>query len=151
MASTHNGNSSPTGETPQRSLFENARQAPVQNQAERGLSADPKMPLQIEPMQSPDGGGSPNPRSVLVAPEHAEPIWAQRLKLVVFVVFCVELGILLIYLPWQPVWTNNSLLTNYPTARAIVDHYFTRGAASGLGLVDVWIGIWAAVQYREKK
>ncbi len=107
------------------------------------------MPLQIEPIQSPDS--SPNARPVLVAPQPGEPIWARRLKLVIFVVFSVELGMLLLYLPWKPVWTHNSLLADYPTARAMMDHYFTRGAVTGLGLVDMWIGIWAAVQYREKE
>jgi hypothetical protein len=149
MGSTHNGSPSQTGATPQRSLFENVGQAPVQNDAERGLSADPNMPLQIEPVKPPDHGDSQRP--VLVPPEPADPIWVQRLKLVIFVLFSVELGMLLVVLPWTPVWTHNSLVISSPDLRDILHHYFTRGAVTGLGLVDMWIGIWSAVQYREKK
>jgi hypothetical protein len=79
----------------------------------------------------------------------AAPVWVQRLQLVVLVVFCIELGMLLAVLPWTRVWLENSLLTNYPALRAVAHQNFVRGAVSGLGLVDIWIGIWEAVHYRE--
>jgi hypothetical protein len=78
-------------------------------------------------------------------------IWARRLSLVIFVVFCVEMGMLLVVLPWTPVWNENSLLLNYPSLRAFAQQNFVRGAITGLGLVDIWMGIWEAVLYREKK
>jgi hypothetical protein len=146
MGSTHNGSPSQTGASSQGSLFENGK-ATAQNNAERSLSADPNMPLQIEPAGPSDKANSPE----LVSPEPAEPVWGQRLKLVIFVLFSVELGMLLIVLPWTPVWTHNSLLAGHPDLRGVLHHYFTRGAVTGLGLVDMWIGIWSAVQYREKK
>ena len=58
---------------------------------------------------------------------------------------------LLFVLPWTPVWTNNSLLAGHAQLRAFLHSYFTRGAITGIGLVDIWIGIWSAVQYREHK
>jgi hypothetical protein len=81
----------------------------------------------------------------------AAPVWVQRLQLVVMVVFCIELGMLLAVLPWTRVWLDNGLLANYPGLRAFAHHNFVRGAVSGLGLVDIWIGIWEAVHYREVK
>lgn len=84
----------------------------------------------------------------------AEPIsrhvvWLHRLSLVVFVVFCIELGMLLAILPWTTVWSQNSFLGAYPAWKAAMQNNFVRGLATGLGLVDVWIGIWEAVHYRD--
>ncbi len=58
---------------------------------------------------------------------------------------------ILLVLPWTPVWTQNSLLTGYPALQTIADHGFLRGAVSGLGLINIWIGIYDAVQYKEYK
>jgi hypothetical protein len=76
-------------------------------------------------------------------------LWFQRISLIVFVVFCIELGMVLAVLPWTRVWTENSLLMAYPAARLFAHNNFVRGVISGLGLLDIWIGIWEAVHYRE--
>src|SRR3954447_19040565 len=72
-------------------------------------------------------------------------IWSHRLSLVVFVVFCIELGMLLAILPWTTVWNQNSFISAYPALKSLVQNNFIRGIATGLGLVDIWIGIWEAV------
>ena len=110
------------------------------------MSAQPDIPVPANPADP----SSARPQPV-TAKLHHEPLWAQRLKLVVFVLFCVELGLLLIILPWTPVWNHNSLLTAHMELRALFQHNFTRGAVTGFGLVDIWIGIWSAVQYRENQ
>jgi hypothetical protein len=76
-------------------------------------------------------------------------VWAHRLSMVILVLFCIELGMLLTILPWTSVWTENSLLTSYPSLRAALRNEFARGAISGLGLVDIWIGIWEAIRYSD--
>jgi hypothetical protein len=76
-------------------------------------------------------------------------IWSHRLSLVVFVVFCIELGMLLAILPWTTVWNQNSFLGAYPTLKALVQNNFVRGISTGLGLLDIWIGIWEAVHYHD--
>jgi hypothetical protein len=76
-------------------------------------------------------------------------IWLHRLSLVIFVIFCIELGMLLAVLPWTRIWTENSLLAAHPGWRALVQDNFVRGIITGIGLVDVWIGIWEAVHYRD--
>ena len=75
--------------------------------------------------------------------------WVHRLSLVIFVIFCIELGMLLCVLPWTRVWTENSLLGAHPSWGAILQDNFVRGVISGLGLIDVWIGVWEAVHYRD--
>ena len=79
------------------------------------------------------------------------PVWLQRLFVIVYVVFCIELGIALIALPWHPVWNNNKLLVHWPALRHVLQHGFVRGAVSGLGLLDLWLGISEAINYRERR
>ncbi|HUS18291.1 MAG TPA: hypothetical protein VMZ25_01455 [Terriglobales bacterium] len=76
-------------------------------------------------------------------------LWIQRLKLGIDVVFFIELGMILLVIPWTALWTQNSLLFGYPTVKMVVDHGFFRGAISGLGLINIWIGISDAVRYKE--
>jgi hypothetical protein len=76
-------------------------------------------------------------------------LWLHRLSLVIFVIFCIELGMLLTVLPWTRIWTDNSLLAAHPAWRALMLDNFVRGIITGIGLVDVWIGIWEAVHYRD--
>jgi hypothetical protein len=107
-----------------------------------GVSSDPNL-LSAERLN----GLSGNPR----AHAAARSPWGQRVWLIVFVVFSVELGMLLAVLPWTRVWSENSLLYPYPAVRSILQQGFVRGLATGLGLLDIWIGIWQAVHYRETK
>ena len=78
------------------------------------------------------------------------PVWMRRIFLVIYVLFCIEVGGFLFFLPWLPLWLNNSLLTHWPSLRHVLEHAFVRGAVSGLGLVDVWVGLSEAIHYRER-
>lgn len=78
-------------------------------------------------------------------------IWIDRIGLVIKVVFYIELGMLLAILPWTRVWTDNSLILSYPTFRVFLQQNFVRGVVTGIGLVDIWIGVWEAVHYRDPK
>ncbi len=90
---------------------------------------------------------------VLVMPPPQQPkppsVWFTRLRLAIFVLFCLEVGIILIVLPWSRVWTENSLLLGHPQLAGFLQQNFVRGLISGLGLIDVWMGIAEAVRYRE--
>jgi hypothetical protein len=94
------------------------------------------------------------PGPVLVMPTPEEPprshVWISRIWLVVFVLVCLELGIILMVGPWTRAWTENSLSSSYPAFHEFLMNGFVRGAVTGLGLVDFWIGIARAVSYREK-
>jgi len=115
----------------------------------------------------PQGSGSLNSFSTSSGPEQAGPqlvkpteppappspvaIWIDRIGLVIKVVFYIELGMLLAILPWMRVWTDNGLIAGYPQFRAFLQLNFVRGLVTGIGLVDIWIGIWEAVHYRDPK
>lgn len=79
------------------------------------------------------------------------PVWLQRLFVIIYVLFCLELGIVMVALPWSPLWSNNNLLVHWPSLRHLLESGFVRGAISGLGLLDLWLGIYEAVTYRDRK
>lgn len=85
------------------------------------------------------------------APPSPVAIWIDRIGLVIKVVFYIELGMLLAILPWMRVWTDNGLISAYPQFRAFLQWNFVRGLVTGIGLVDIWIGIWEAVHYRDPR
>jgi hypothetical protein len=105
------------------------------------------------PEQPQDGNGLESHGPVLLMPLPLPPkkphLWLQRIWLVVFVLFCLEVGIILAALPWTGIWTENSLLLGYPRIREFLMQNFVRGLVSGLGLVDIWMGVAEAVRYRE--
>ena len=78
------------------------------------------------------------------------PVWLQRLSLFVLVLFCVYLGVLVAVLPWwSRVWDHNLFIRSHPALAAILYNGAVRGIISGLGLLDIWIGISEAVHYRD--
>jgi hypothetical protein len=80
----------------------------------------------------------------------AAPVWLQRLSLFVLVLFCVYLGVLVMVLPWWTrIWDNNLFFQSHPTLAAFLHNGAVRGIISGLGLLDIWIGISEAVHYRD--
>lgn len=76
-------------------------------------------------------------------------IWLLRMRALLFVTLCATFGVLLLILPWTPKWTDNSLLISFPDLREIISSGFVRGAASGLGILDLWLGFWEAIHYHE--
>lgn len=78
------------------------------------------------------------------------PVWLQRLSLAVLVIFCLYLGLLIAVLPWwREMWDRNPMLLQYPTLRAFLMKGMVRGLVSGLGLLDLWIGISELIHYRD--
>lgn len=117
---------------------------PRRDEVQPTLSSDPNA-FQADSLQTIPGG------TPVATGKAVTPLWVQRLSLVIFVMFCVELGMLLAVLPWTRVWMDNSILVSYPILKPIFHANFVRGAVTGLGLVDIWLGIWEAVHYRENK
>jgi hypothetical protein len=124
------------------------------------MISDPKLPFASEPT----GVGELKPQTenpVSVAGPSTSPsasagtapsvarLWLRRIGVLLFVFLCATLGVMLMILPWRPDWSENPLLIPYPTLQAIVASGFARGVASGLGVLNVWIGFWEAIQYQE--
>jgi hypothetical protein len=96
------------------------------------------------PLESPQA--EPRPQSQ----QKPVPVWLQRLSLVILVGFCLYLGVLVAVLPWWTrVWENNPIVLNHPQLGAILNIGAVRGLISGIGLLDIWIGISEAIHYRD--
>jgi hypothetical protein len=100
----------------------------------------PKLHIMEPPAPSDDHEDPPRPRREL---------WKARTLLVLEVLFFVELGVMLAVLPWTPLWKHNPILNSSLPLRQLAESGFVRGLVTGLGLVNLWIAIQDAVNYRE--
>lgn len=91
------------------------------------------------------------PGSPPLQEEHLPPVWLQRLFALVYVLFCMVLGMILITMPWKGDWFDTGLISRWPTLQAFLQHGFVRGAVSGLGIVDIWLGVMEAVNYHDRR
>jgi hypothetical protein len=89
------------------------------------------------------------PRSASRRPISTLQVWLRRLGVLLFVFICATIGVMLMIVPWRPEWSENPLLLTYPALHDLVASGFTRGLVTGLGLLNVWMGFWEALQYRE--
>ena len=80
------------------------------------------------------------------------PLWLQRLSLLVLVLFCVWLGLLVMVLPWWTrIWDENLFIQARPQLAVLLHNGAVRGMISGLGALDIWIGVSEAVHYKETR
>jgi hypothetical protein len=78
------------------------------------------------------------------------PVWLQRLSLVVLVIFCFYIGVLMTVLPWWGrYWEHNGWVMAHPVVGNLLRRGWVRGVVSGIGLLDMWIGISEMMHYRD--
>ena len=66
-----------------------------------------------------------------------------RLLRLVILLFWLELGLVLILVPWSEIWDANFFLYQYPALGLFVKNPFLRGAISGLGVINVFLSLEA--------
>jgi hypothetical protein len=62
------------------------------------------------------------------------------LRRLLLVAYFIEVGLLLVLVPWSPFWERNYFLAAYPALRTILGNHYVRGAVSGLGVVNLLMG-----------
>jgi hypothetical protein len=62
------------------------------------------------------------------------------------IVSSLLVGLILAIAPWTPLWDANYLLSPNPTLRFLLLSAFTRGAVSGLGLINILLALHEAHQ-----
>jgi len=67
-------------------------------------------------------------------------IWA-IIRNLIYALFWLEAGYLLLGLPWSSYWENNYVLYLFPQIHSLVANPFFKGAIVGLGIDNILIGI----------
>lgn len=75
----------------------------------------------------------------------------QRFSLVVLVTVCLYTGVLVGCLPWTHFWDENHIFLTYPWLGRWMLTGAARGVITGLGVLDIWIGISEVVHYRDHR
>ena len=74
---------------------------------------------------------------------HNPRLMIARLFRVVWLLVWLELGLVLILVPWSEIWETNYFLYQYPSFAFFANNPFTRGAISGLGIMNVFLALEA--------
>jgi len=104
--------------------------------------------MEVEPNQS-SQAPLPQQHEPGLARAQRQPLWAQRLLLGTEAGISIWAGILVLLLPWTRLWTDNRLLYTWPALHFFITLSFVRGMISGIGLVDIWIGVADALRLRD--
>ena len=116
------------------------------------MPVQPQLFPEQEPQAAPSTITSPAPPLARVESSAVAPVWLQRMSLFVLVLFCVYLGVLVMVLPWWPrMWDQNMFIDARPQLANILHNGAVRGLISGLGALDIWIGVSEAIHYRESR
>jgi hypothetical protein len=62
-------------------------------------------------------------------------------KRLLYIAYFLEVGLLLVLVPWSGFWDHNYFLGEVPRLQAFLSNHFVRGAVSGLGIVNLWAGL----------
>ena len=75
----------------------------------------------------------------------------KRLFLAIFILLAFEVGLFLMILPWYGMaWENNYFLASWPSLKGLLMSPYIRGAVTGLGLLNIFLGIGEAWHFRDR-
>jgi len=60
------------------------------------------------------------------------------LSRLIFLAYFVEVGLVLLVVPWSPLWDRNYFVQMWPALETLTRSNLIRGAVSGLGVVNLW-------------
>jgi len=63
------------------------------------------------------------------------------LRRLVAIAYFVEVGLLLLVVPWTGFLQRNYFVDSWPVLRVVVASGFVKGAISGLGVINLWAGL----------
>ena len=97
------------------------------------------------------------PQGIPMPPVEAEPVvpetppepayrWYHKAGAVLFITFCLDIGLFLLICPWTDWWDN--VVGFLRAFRPYVDTMYVRGAISGLGVVNLYISLGEVFRLR---
>jgi hypothetical protein len=63
------------------------------------------------------------------------------IRRLLYVTFFIEIGLLLVVLPWSSFWERNYFGYAWPVLRDVLSNNFVRGGVSGLGFLNLLAGL----------
>jgi hypothetical protein len=96
-------------------------------------------------------GGPPAELTPLPHPEETTPpraTLAEKAAAVLFCIFCFELGLFLIVYPWLDIWGRNWWFWIRPELGQFLTGESFRGAVTGLGILNVLVGVKETLRLR---
>ena len=60
------------------------------------------------------------------------------LSRLIYLAYFVEVGLLLLVVPWSPYWERNYFMQLWPQLEPVIQNHLLRGAVSGLGVINLW-------------
>jgi hypothetical protein len=83
------------------------------------------------------------------APEPPPPPhyrWFHKVSAVLFITFCLDIGLFLLIFPWTDYWDNFAAFVR--AWRPYLDNMYVRGAISGLGVLNLYISLGEVFRLR---
>jgi hypothetical protein len=80
-----------------------------------------------------------------------------KITILFFILICFEIGLLLVILPWlhSPSWNENYFLVvaadklHLPWLANALKSGYVRGAVTGLGLLNIMLGVWEVINFKK--
>lgn len=72
-----------------------------------------------------------------------------RILKIIYILYSIEAGIFLLWLPWTSFWELNILTHLYPQILPVTTNPFFKGAVLGLGIANIMIGIYEVVHFKK--
>jgi hypothetical protein len=69
---------------------------------------------------------------------------SSALTRIFFILFCLEIGLVLLLLPWTFFWDSNYFFHLTPQLNDFWRSTYLRGGVSGVGLINLWIALQEA-------
>jgi hypothetical protein len=60
--------------------------------------------------------------------------------------FFLEIGFVLLVVPWSPYWDRNFLSQSWPLLHAVLTSNYVRGAVSGLGILNMVAAVFETLE-----
>jgi hypothetical protein len=75
------------------------------------------------------------------APKRQPSGTLMRIETMIRILVRLYLGVIVVALPWLPIWEQNNLFTYSPALAWLGDNGFVRGLVSGLGLLNILLAV----------
>ena len=63
------------------------------------------------------------------------------LSRLLYIAYFLEVGLILVFVPWSAFWDRNYFAESLPLLQMIVKNNFVRGAVSGIGVLNLVAGL----------